>query len=77
MPVGLLKLEPLEVKNNIRANVCSRIDEVAAFCPVCKTLETLYLSNGQLTLTRKFIQNDGHIYHDCGSIQPCQLYCLY
>jgi len=77
MPVELLKPKPLKVTNNIGVIVSSTTDEVAVFCPACKTLETLYLSNGQLTPTRKFIQNDGHIYHDCGSIEPCQLYRQY
>ena len=76
MPIELLKPEPLEVTSKIGVKVCSRTDEVAAFCPACKTLETLYLLNGQLTPTRKFVQNDGHIYHDCGSKKPCRLYCL-
>ena len=77
MPIELLEPELLRVANNIEAIISSRTDEVVAFCPGCKTLETLYLSGGQLTPTRKFNQSDGHIYHDCGSIKPCQLYRLY
>jgi len=77
MPVELLRPEPLRVANNIGAIMSSNTHEVVAFCPGCKTLETLYLSSGQLTPTRKFSQNDGHIYHDCGSIEPCKLYRLY
>jgi len=46
-------------------------------CPKCRTLETVWLAeDGQLIPTRKFSQSDGHIYHDCGSIKPCQLYHL-
>jgi len=77
MPVELLKPQPRRVTNHVGATISSRTDEAVAFCPGCKTLETLYLSSGQLTLTRKFSQNDGHIYHDCGSIEPCKLYRLY
>jgi len=77
MPVKLLKPEPLQVTNNTGVIVSSRTDEAVAFCPGCKTLETLYLSSGQLTPTRNFSQNDGHIYHNCGSIEPCKLYRLY
>jgi hypothetical protein len=77
MLVTLLKNETPRVTRDVRAIISSRTDEVVAFCPGCKTLETLYLSNGQLTPTRKFIQNDGHIYHVCSSIKPCQLYRIY
>ena len=77
MPVALLKRETPSVTNDVGALISSKTDEVVAFCPRCKTLETLYLSSGQLTPTRKFSQNDGHIYHDCGSIKPCQLYRSY
>jgi hypothetical protein len=77
MPVELLKHETPGVTNDVKAIISSRTDELVAFCQGCKTLETLYLSSGQLTLTRKFSQNDGHVYHDCGSIKPCQLYRSY
>ena len=76
MPVALLKRENPSVTNDVKAIIPSKTDEVVAFCPKCKTLETLYLSSGQLTPTRKFGQNNSHIYHDCGSIKPCQLYRL-
>jgi len=77
MWVELLKPEPLQVTNNIGVIISSTTDEVAVLCPACKTLETLYFSSRQLTPTRKFSQNDGHIYHYCGSIKPCQLYHMY
>ena len=77
MPVELLKHETPRVTNVARIVMSFGTDEVVAFCPGCKTLETLYLASGQLTPTRKFSQNDGHIYHDCGSIKPCQLYRSY
>ena len=77
MPVELLKHETPRVTNVVGTIMSSKTDEVVTFCPGCKTLETLYLSGGQLTPTRKFNQSDGHIYHDCGSIKPCQLYRLY
>jgi len=73
MPVALLKRKNLSVTNDVGVIISSKADEVVTFCPGCKTLETLYLSSGQLTPTQKFSQNDGHIYHDCGSITPCQL----
>jgi hypothetical protein len=77
MPVALLKSETPSVTSDVGAFISSKTDEVVAFCPGCKTLETLYLSSGQLTPNRKFSQNDGHIYHVCGSIKPCQLYRSY
>ena len=77
MPIAFLKRKTLGVTNDVGAIISSKTDEVVAFCPRCKTLETLYLSSGQLTPTRKFSQNDGHIYHDCGGLKPCQLYRSY
>lgn len=49
-------------------------DELVAFCPKCKTFETVFFSDGGLMQTRKFIQEDARIYHDCGSREPCRLY---
>jgi hypothetical protein len=77
MPIELLKPESLKVTNNVGVIMPSRTEEAVAFCPGCKTLETLHFSGRQLAPTRKFSQNDGHIYHDCGSIKPCQLYHMY
>jgi hypothetical protein len=48
--------------------------EVMAFCPQCKALQTIWINEGTLMLTRKFIQAGSQIYHDCGSDQPCRLY---
>jgi hypothetical protein len=49
-------------------------DELVVFCPKCKTLETLWFTNGWLMATRKFSQVNGELYHDCGSQEPCRLY---
>lgn len=48
--------------------------EAAAFCPQCKALQTIYIDDDRLVPTRKFFQEGNHIYHDCGSSQPCRLY---
>ncbi len=48
--------------------------EMVAFCPKCKTLETLWFSRDRLMPTVKFYQQDNRIYHDCGSSEPCRLY---
>ncbi len=61
------KLAPLkEIREGTR--------ELLVFCPKCKALETLWFDNGYLMQTRKFDQNDGRVYHDCGSEEACRLY---
>ena len=47
--------------------------ELMAFCPRCKTLETLCFAGDAMVQTRKFNQEDGRVYHDCGSGEPCLL----
>ncbi len=49
-------------------------DEIVAYCPNCATLETLEFTRAGLTKTRKFTQENGRVYHDCGSNEPCRLY---
>ena len=48
--------------------------EVMVFCPSCKAFETIWFTKGALNNTRKFTQYGNHIYHDCGSNEPCRLY---
>jgi hypothetical protein len=48
--------------------------EVMVFCPACKSFETIWFTRGNLNNTRKFTQYGSHIYHDCGSSEPCRLY---
>jgi hypothetical protein len=48
--------------------------EVMVFCPSCKSFETIWFTGGTLNNTRKFTQYGNHIYHDCGSNEPCRLY---
>ena len=48
--------------------------EVMVFCPACKSFETVWFTRGNLNNTRKFTQYGNHIYHDCGSSEPCRLY---
>ena len=52
----------------------ARTDELVAFCPKCKTFETLWLTGGVLVQTRKFSQEGMRVYHDCGSNEPCRLF---
>ena len=49
-------------------------EEVMVFCPSCKSFETIWFTRGTLNNTRKFTQYGTHIYHDCGSNEPCRLY---
>lgn len=48
--------------------------DVVAYCPGCKAMQTLQISNNHLMPTRKYIQIGLFIFHDCGSIKPCRLY---
>ncbi len=48
--------------------------EAMALCPQCKALQTIWLSDGILMPTRKFIQEGSRIYHDCSSGLPCHLF---
>lgn len=48
--------------------------EATVFCPGCAAFETVWFLNGALMTTRKFVQVDGRIYHDCGTSRPCWLY---
>ncbi len=48
--------------------------EVMVFCPACKAFQTIWFTKSVLNQTRKFTQYGDHIYHDCGSNEPCRLY---
>ncbi len=48
--------------------------DVLAQCPKCKTVETVQVVGDMLTRCRKFSQRGEHIYHDCGSEDPCRLH---
>jgi len=48
--------------------------ELVAFCPGCSTLETLWFSDQRLMQSRKFRQQGGRVFHDCGTPEPCRLY---
>jgi hypothetical protein len=51
-----------------------REGELMAFCPSCKSFETIWFDDGRLLSTRKFRQQGNLIFHDCGSVRPCRLY---
>jgi len=52
------------------------IDEIVAFCPGCKALETLWFNNGRLIPTRKYYPLGEQVFHDCGTSEPCRFYRL-
>lgn len=54
----------------------SSLIDVFAKCPKCKAIQTLQFHRGNFVPTRKFTQRDGHIYHDCGSSLPCELFTV-
>jgi hypothetical protein len=51
--------------------------DLLAFCPGCKSFETIWFDDGTLLSTRKFTQRGDLVYHDCGSERPCRLYRNY
>ena len=52
----------------------SQSEEVIAYCPQCKALQTVWLNDTTLMPTIKFTQQRDYIYHNCGARQPCRLY---
>lgn len=48
--------------------------ELVAFCPGCKTMETLWFNGDCLMQTHKFNQRGEQVFHDCGTSEPCRLY---
>jgi hypothetical protein len=69
-----LKVEQKTSSQVVQAEYSIAPSEVMAFCPACKAFQTVWFTNGTLNPTRKFTQNGNHIYHDCGSGEPCSLY---
>jgi hypothetical protein len=72
--VHILTRKTKEQKNEEFDFSSMRAQEITAFCPHCKTLETLWFGENKLLETRKFNQIGRLIYHDCGSSEPCILY---
>ena len=72
MPLLLVRDETHSIPEMAKSGTKAR--EAVAFCPRCKVLLTLCFSGNKLMPTRKFSQEEGEVYHDCGSSQPCRLY---
>jgi hypothetical protein len=62
------------IMEDVINNCAPNFTEVVAFCPHCKNLETLLFNHDVLVGERRYRQQNGHVYHDCGSAEPCRLY---
>jgi phage FluMu protein Com len=69
----ILRPRIANITRGTQHSMVASMEEIVAFCPKCKTIETLWLTGGRLTKTQKFSQEDEYIYHDCGSTEPCRL----
>ena len=76
MVLSLTESKQKRYSDNSRESHTTGTDELVAFCPGCKALETLWFSNGKVALSRKFNQQSSQVYHDCGTSEPCRLYRL-
>ncbi len=72
--MALLSVKEARASNIQKAEHGIWSGEAMAVCPLCKALQTVWISDNTLMPTRKFIQAGNQIYHDCGSSQPCRLY---
>jgi hypothetical protein len=50
--------------------------DVVAFCPGCKSMETISLVGKAIAPTSRFTQRGDAVFHACGSDVPCRLYSL-
>jgi hypothetical protein len=69
----LIEQQKSSATKEVRQSMVVSTDELLAFCPKCKTFETLWFTGNELMQTRKFSQKDAQVYHDCGSNEPCRL----
>ena len=75
MSIVLTQPHISSTRRKTRPSISLREFEFTVFCPRCGTLETVWLSEfGVMVPTRKFNQEDGRIYHDCGADEPCRFY---
>ena len=75
MSTLLAELQKPTIKEKTRHSRVLRSKELLVFCPQCKALETLWFLGDALMQARRFSQQNGYVYHDCGSTVPCRLYC--
>ena len=58
----------------VHSSTIASTSELVAFCPKCKTLETLWFTGDKLIRTQRFNEENDRVYHDCGSKESCRLY---
>jgi len=73
MAIVRIQSQKSNVTREARQRMTPATDEILAFCPKCKTFETLWFVEGVLVRTQKFNQDGAQIYHNCGSEEPCRL----
>ena len=74
MSIVVAKRRKAGVTKEVEKSTMAGTGELVAFCPKCKTLETLWFTGDVLVQTQKFSQKDARVYHDCGSSEPCRLF---
>ena len=74
MTLLLAEVKKPVIGNATKGRPPMHLRELVVFCPRCKALETFWFTKDTLMPTRKFNQENGHVFHDCGSGEPCRLY---
>ena len=75
MSVVLARPRVSSTHRETRPIITAEANEFMVFCPACGTLETVWVTEDDLIVpTHQFFQEESHIYHYCGSSQPCRLY---
>jgi len=74
MVLEVAERQRIASRRRVWQTLAVRTEEITAFCPACKTMETLFLEDYQLLPTQKFSQRGKQIYHNCGSGKPCSIY---
>ena len=74
MVLELAERQQIAARKRVWQTLAVRTEEITAFCPACKTMETLFLEDYHLMPTLRFSQRGNHIYHNCGSDKPCSIY---
>lgn len=72
--MSISSIENRLIPNALVADDNRLAKEVMVFCPSCLAFETVWFTSGALNRTRKFTQYGKHVYHDCGSSDPCRIY---
>ncbi|TET42035.1 MAG: hypothetical protein E3J66_04345 [Dehalococcoidia bacterium] len=64
MSIAIAQQPKSGVTKEVQQSAAASTRELIAFCPKCKTLETLWFAGDVLMQTRKFSQEDARVYHD-------------